>query len=207
MDPTTTHPAGVAAGGPPPAPPGPVGVGAPPGKSTPEQRARWREKSRQAYLRRKARENGQPDPVPADPVVAQPAADPAASPPAGPPAVPWDPSVLEPLFRTVVPEIERLDIAALKARATPLGVEVVNMVEKDATWNPVAKGTIVTTGPAVVAKALNSVGVSAEHAPAIALVGAVAAILTGRQMLAAKLDELAKAERAPSTPPPTPPNP
>jgi len=202
MDTTTTSPPPVAPGSAPASAPGPVAVGASGSKSSPEQRARWREKSRLAYLRRKARESGQPDPVPPDPVVAQPSGDPATASNAAPPVVPWDPTVLEPLFRTVVPEIERLDIAALKARAVPLGVDVVHMVEKDAAWNPVAKGTIVSTGPAVVAQALNSVGVSAHHAPAIALVGAVAAILTGRQMLAAKLDEMARAEK--TAPPPTP---
>lgn len=156
-----------------------------------------------AYLRRKAREAGHPDPVPPDPVVAQPAGDPTAPAAAAPPAVPWDQTVLEPLFRALVPEIEKLDVAALKARAVPLGVDVVNMVERDAAWPPMAKGTILTTGPAVVAAALNSVGVSAEHAPAIALVAALAAILTGRQMLVAKLDAMVKAERPPEAPPST----
>jgi hypothetical protein len=115
--------------------------------------------------------------------------------------VPWDPSILEPLFRTIVPEIEKLDIASLKAKASVLGDEMVRMVEKDGAWNPVAKGTIVTTAPAVTAKLLNSVGVSAEHAPSIALFGALAAIFTGRQILAAKLEELAKAMPAPSPAP------
>lgn len=109
--------------------------------------------------------------------------------------------MLAPLFATIVPELEKLDIAALKAQAAPLGDEMVRTVEKDAAWNPVAKGTIVTTAPAVTSKVLNSIGVSAEHAPAIALCAAVAGILTGRQILSAKLEELVRKHSAPTPPP------
>ena len=62
-----------------------------------------------------ARAKGLPDPFPDPMVVAQSPAG-AVPPAAGdPPPVPWDPSVLEPLFRTIVPEVEKLDLAALTA--------------------------------------------------------------------------------------------
>lgn len=197
---TTPSPAPGVASSPPPAPPGGSGpVGSAP-TSTPEQRARWREKSKIAYQRRQARAKGLPDPFPDPVVVAQPSAGPVPAPAGDPPPVPWDPSVLDPLFRTIVPEVEKLDLAALKAKAAPLGEDMVRLVEKDGVWNPVAKGTIVTTAPAVVAQLLNSVGVSAAHAPTIALVGAIGAIFTGRQILVAKLEELAKAHPKTSAP-------
>lgn len=141
-----------------------------------------------------AKERGEPDPFPDPVVVAESGAGPVAPSPTDPPPVPWDASVLEPLFRSIVPEVEKLDIAALKARAASLGEDMVRTVERDAAWNPVAKTTLITTAPAVVAQTLNSIGLSATHAPALALVGAIGAILTGRQILAAKLDELAKAQ-------------
>ena len=133
-------------------------------------------------------------------MVAQPSTGAVPETAGDPPPVPWDPSVLDPLFRTIVPEVEKLDVAALKAKAAPLGADMVRLVEKDGLWNPVAKGTIVSTAPAVVAQLLNSVGVSATHAPTIALLGAIGAIFTGRQILSAKIDELAKAQ--PTTPSP-----
>jgi len=169
-------------------------VGATP-KSTDAQRAKWREKNRRAYARRMAKERGEPDPFPDTAVVDPAGAGPVAPSPGDPVPVPWDASILEPLFRAIVPEVEKLDIAALKAKAAPLGEELVRMVEKEAGWNPVAKTTVTTTGPAVVAQVLNSVGISSAHAPALALVGAIGAILTGRQILAAKLEELATAQQ------------
>jgi len=205
METTSPAPSGVAVSpSPPPAPgPAPVGAGNAPG-STPEQRARWREKNRRAYQRRKAREAGLPDPDPAPEVVAKPADDPTQAGGGGVAPVPWDPSVLDPLFRAIVPEAERLDIATLRAKATALGPDMVRMVEADGRWNPVAKSTLITTGPQVAAQVLNSVGVSTQHAPAIALVMALGAIITGRGILAAKLDEMAKA-KADSAPAPSSP--
>lgn len=148
-----------------------------------------------------AKERGEPDPFPDPPLVAESGPGPVAPAPGDPPAVPWDASVLEPLFRSIVPEVEKLDIAALKAKAATLGEDMVRTVEKDAAWNPVAKTTLISTAPAVVAQTLNSIGISATHAPALALLGAIGAILTGRQILAAKLDELAKAQQPkPSAP-------
>lgn len=194
------NPPGVASSTPPASPPGSVPVGSA-SKSTPEQRARWREKNKRAYARRMAKERGEPDPFPDPPLVAESSAGPVAPAPGDPPAVPWDASVLEPLFRSIVPEVEKLDIAALKAKAATLGEDMVRTVEKDAAWNPVAKTTLISTAPAVVAQTLNSIGISATHAPALALLGAIGAILTGRQILAAKLDELAKAQTpTPSAP-------
>lgn len=186
----------------PPAAPGPapVGTGHAPGQSTPEQRARWREKNRRAYQRRKAREADLPDPEPDPAVVGKPADDPAQAGGGGVAPVPWDSSLLDPLFRTIVPEAERLDIATLRAKASALGPDMVRMVEADAKWNPVAK-SIITTGPQVAAQVLTSMGVSVSHAPAIAPVMALGSIMSGHMLLASKLDEMTKAKAtAPAEP-------
>ncbi len=185
-----------------PAPgPAPVGAGNAPGQSTPEQRAKWREKNRRAYQRRKAREAGLPDPEPDPSVVGKPADDPAQAGGGGVAPVPWDSTLLDPLFRTIVPEAERLDIATLRAKASSLGPDMVRMVEADGKWNPVAKSTIITTGPQVAAQVLTSMGVSVSHAPAIALVMALGSIMSGHMLLASKLDEMAKAKAtAPAEP-------
>lgn len=110
--------------------------------------------------------------------------------------------MLAPLFATVVPEVEKLDVASLRAKAAEIDGGLAAQVEKDAGWNPVAKATVISTGPAVVAQVMNSAGISAEHAPAIALVTAVGSILAGRMILARKLDEIAAQRKGP---PPTAP--
>lgn len=104
-----------------------------------------------------ARQRGEPDPFPDPVVVAESSAGTVRATPADPPPVPWDAGVLEPLFRSIVPEVEKLDVASLKAKAAGLGDEMIRMVEKDAAWNPVAKTTIISTAPAVVAQTLNSI--------------------------------------------------
>lgn len=161
-------------------------------KSTPEQRERWREKSRLAYQRRQARAKGLPDPTPAAP---QPSAPPPGQNP-DVPAVPWDPGLLAPFWQSIVPEVEKLDVATLKREADPLGPAIVEKIEKDAPWNPVAKTTLIQTGPAVTASVLNSMGLSSEHAPTVAFVGALGAILTGRAMLSATIKKMVTEDRA-----------
>ena len=170
-------------------------------KSTPEQRERWREKSRRAYLRRQAREKGLPDPFPDPVVVAQPSAGAVPAAAGDPPPVPWDPSILAPLFRSLVPAFEQMDIASLKAKASPAGQDLIRMVEQEGRWNPVAKTTLEQTGPAVTSQLLDSLGVSPAHAPMLAMLGAIGSIVTGRVILASKIDEMIKA--LPKPPPST----
>jgi len=193
-------------GGPAPTP-GAAGAVAPlkTPRSSPEDRERWRQKYRLARARRLAAA-GQPgaaqdveriqrELVHSTPGTHRVAPDAGSTPgvPVGAPLgpVPWDAGVLSPLFQAVVPEVEKLDVASLRAKAAAIDGQLAAQVEKDAAWNPVAKATITTTGPQVVAQALNSAGISAEHAPAIALATAVASIFAGRTILARKLDEIA----------------
>ncbi len=192
MQPSSPTLPGMGPSSPAPSNPGspPVATSAP--KSTPEQRERWREKSRLAYQRRQARAKGLPDPTPAAP---QPSAPPP-SPAPDVPSVPWDPGLLKPFWASIVPEVEKLDVASLKREAAPLGATIAEKVEKDAPWNPVAKTTLIETGPAVTASLLNSMGLSAEHAPTVAFIGALGAIVTSRSMLAAQLKKMVAEERA-----------
>jgi len=192
METPKTNPSGLAPGGPQPPPPGSVGVGAPPATSE-EQRARWRDKAKLAYQRRKARERGEAPPVALAGAAAAPAGDPAPA-PGDPPPVPWDPALLRPLFETTIAEVEKLDIASLTAKAARIDADLAKEVAKDAPWNPVAKATILTTGPEVAAKALTAMAIPAEHAPAVALAAAIVAIFSGRQRLDSKLDQLLKAK-------------
>lgn len=201
---------GMGPGGPAPAPaPAPSAAPGKTFKSTPEDRARWRRKYQLARAKRLAAagtpgaaeevERIKRDLVPAGAGSsgvapdAGPAPDGPVAAPLGP--VPWDPGVLSPLFQAVIPEVEKLDVASLRAKAAAIDTSLAVKVEKDAAWNPVAKATLTTTGPQVVAQALNSAGISAEHAPAIALVTAVASIFAGRTILARKLEEMASRPR------------
>lgn len=174
-------------------------------RSSPEDRERWRQKYRLARARRLAAsghpgaaqdvERIQRELVHSSPGTHRVAQDsgptPAVSVGAPLGSVPWDAGVLSPLFQTVVPEIEKLDVSSLRAKAAAIDAQLATQVERDAAWNPVAKATITTTGPQVTAQALNAAGISAEHAPAIALATAVASIFVGRTILAQKLDEMA----------------
>jgi hypothetical protein len=118
----------------------------------------------------------------------------------GPAAVPWDAAVLKPLFDAVIPEIEKADIEDQKAEAAVLkDQKLVNEVAKDAAWNPAAKATVIATGPQVTAKVLNDSGISAEHAPAIALSIAIAGIWFGRKSNMAKIRQIVESH-APKAP-------
>lgn len=210
METQSTTPPPVPGGQPPPPAPGPAPVGTGSSGSTPEQREKWRRKARLAYLRKQVR-LGKADPSVLDGETGGTAgADPgpvgAPPPPApGVASVPWSPDILRPLFEATVPEVEKLDVASLKAKAAEIDPRLAPVVEKDAAWNPVAKATICTTGPVVVANTMNSMGISAEHAPAVALVAAVGAIFTGRMILARKLEEMKAAKEVPApAPPPAP---
>jgi len=186
---------GMGGSGPAQAAPGSPAVATAPSQSTPEQRAKWREKSRLAYLRRQARAKGLPDPVP--PLATPSAPSPGQTPDV--PSVPWDPGLLKPFWASIVPEVEKLDVSSLTREAAPLGPSIVEKVAKDAPWNPVAKTTLIETGPAVTASILNSMGLSAEHAPTVAFIGALGAIVTSRSMLAAQLKKMVAEERAAKT--------
>lgn len=215
---------GLGPAGPTPAPPAAVPVGPAPKvyKSTPEERQRWRLKAQMARAKRLAAA-GQPGaadevarlqrdlgsvPVGAPRLATDPVATAPGTVVPGVAVVPWDPGLLSPLFAAVVPEVEKLDVASLRAKAAAIDDQLAARVEKDAGWNPVAKATLTTTGPQVVAQALNSAGISAEHAPAIALMTAVASIFAGRTILARKLDEMAARSRsgASAQPPPVEPS-
>lgn len=93
-----------------------------------------------------------------------------------------------------------MDIASLKAMASPAGQDLIRMVEQEGRWNPVAKATLEQTAPAVAADILTILGISPSHAPAMALVGAVGSIITGHFILASKIDEMIKALPKPSSP-------
>jgi hypothetical protein len=192
METQATFTPGMASGGSQPGIAQPLSISPAP-KSTPEQRAAWREK----YRLRKARKAGQtlgPDLSAALPPLpdATGAPDPALSPGANPPPVPWDSETLKPLFETLVPAIEKADVESIAKKAAAISPDLLPTVRADAPWNPAAKATIQSTAPAVAAKWLNAAGIGAENAGEVALGIAAITIFTSRMMLMGKLNEMAE---------------
>jgi hypothetical protein len=165
------------------------------------KRKAWREKDR---ARRSAAAGSvgsvasvPPVAAPGAPLPSAPSAASAGAPAVGSPApVPWDSGTLKPLFETLVPECEKWDVSSLKAKAEPLGRAAVELVEREGSWNPVAKKAVIESAPACIANLLNSVGVSAEHAPTVTLLTAAGCILAGRSTLASKIEQLVKERKA-----------
>jgi Arc/MetJ family transcription regulator len=78
----------------------------------------------------------------------------------------------------------------MRSKAEQLGGEFVALVDREAPWNPVAKRTLIETGPQVAAEMLNACGVSSERAPVVAFLTAAGAIMFGRSAVVSKLDQL-----------------
>jgi hypothetical protein len=116
--------------------------------------------------------------------------------------VPWTPDILRPLFEQIVPAAEKADVASLVARAAPLGAEICNEIRRDASWNPVSKTTLVATGPAAVAKIMNSTGISAEHSDLALFLAAVSSIVFSRTTLASKIEEMVAQKKCDAPPAP-----
>lgn len=185
-------------------------------KSTPEQRARWREKSKRAYERRKLRAQGGGEPVGPLPAASDSAAPPSGGPDPGgapgvstPAPVPWDNATLRPLFEQLIPALEKADVASLVKKSARLGnPKVVPVIEQEARWPAASKATLLASGPQCAAEALNELGIGADKAHWAAVVLAAGAIVAGRVMLNAKLDKMIagkesqEAANAEPTPPP-----
>jgi hypothetical protein len=86
----------------------------------------------------------------------------------------------------------------LKSLAESVDPCLVEMVAKEAPWNPVSKATLIESGPQVTADLLNAAGIGAERADLVAFVMASWCIYSGRAVIADKLEKMAreKAERA-----------
>lgn len=164
---------------------------------SPEALEADREKDR--ARKRNARRGNPPTLPPASPV-ASPVVEPQA---AGVPAsaVPWNPGQLAPFFQDVVPAVEEWSkerLAGKAAKVPGIPPELLDEIRRDAAWNPAARAAIVSTGPEVLTKWLNKMGVSGEHAPEVVLATAIGAVVLSHHMLAAKLDKMGR------TPAPTP---
>jgi len=206
MEPKPTTPGGVPPTSPTGAPSGPLGVPS----ADEARRAKWREKAKRAYERRKARLAGQPVPdAPTAPgLVGGTAGDPVAAPLGGPGVVvgpvPWTSDMVRPLFETILPQLEKLTVEQAVAAASKLKDDsLVAMVRKEAPWNPVAKATVLAQGPDETAALMNSLGVDATHGRAVILAGAIGSIFVQHRMLLSKLEQMAKRD-VPSSPPPKP---
>lgn len=83
--------------------------------------------------------------------------------------------------------VARLTSKAAKAR---LPADVLKKVEADARWNPMQKTALVTTGPQVLADAMNEAGISGKFQPLTVFALTVASIVFSQQSKAAELERL-----------------
>lgn len=107
--------------------------------------------------------------------------------------LPWDATLLAPVVGEILAALEAVSVRQLKERAAkvpdaPAGF--VATVEKDAEWNTAAKTALGSAVPQVAAKWLNKSGVSAENAPEVIALTAMASIYLGHTMLLKKLEAM-----------------
>jgi hypothetical protein len=88
-------------------------------------------------------------------------------------------------------------VGKLKALAESVDPCLVEMVEKEAPWNPISKATLIESGPQVTADLLNACGIGADRADIVGFVIAAICIYNGRAVVAEKLEKMfkEKAER------------
>ena len=184
-----------------------------PSSSSEEQRRKWREKGRLQRARKKAGLPGHSGLAASG--EALPASAPAPSavlPGSGAPApVPWNPERLRKLWEQLVPSVEKWDVESLKKDAAKVDPSLVDMVAREAPWNPVSKTTLIETGPNVTADLLNSMGIGAERGDLVAFAMASWCIYSGRAAVAGKLEEMLaakedaeKGRKTPNSKPQTP---
>ena len=113
--------------------------------------------------------------------------------------------MVRPLFESVLPEVEKLTVSRKVNLAERIGdAALVALVKKDAPWNPVAKGTLISQGPEEVAELMNSLGVDAKHGRWAILAAAVGSIVVSDRALTHRLEEMAKRHGTPTPPAPAP---
>ena len=153
------------------------------------------------------RKEAQTDPPPIPPAGQTPAGGVAAVPGAAVAAgIPWDPKMLEPLFKQLVPTAEEIAVKQLtdKAVKAHLPGEIIHDIEKKAAWNPMAKQALEIAGAQVAAKWLTKSGISAEHQPEVVLGTALCSIFAGHVLLLKRMDELIREANPPATTPAKP---
>lgn len=160
-----------------------------------KQRAAWRERSKRSYAGKTGKPMPAPAPAPSGPVgptvptvpgVAGANGAPGVSP--GP--VPWTADIVRPGLALVVPAVEKLDVASLKAEASKISPAAAALVEKKGGWGDPQKTAVIESVAAVTCKWMNRFGVSSEYAPEVALIGSVGAIVTQRALLKSELAEM-----------------
>lgn len=187
----------------PPATPAPVAANPPPdpnppgggrdrggsGRSTPEQRAKWREKA----ARRAARlrdPGGPPLPSAIRPDPAGPGGPAPGGGAGGPAPVPWSTDTLKPLFQQLVPALEEASVQRLAAKAAAIDKSLAAEVTRDAAWNSAAKVGVIEAGPQCAAEMLNEMGIGADKAHWAALLIAGGSIAASHMMLSARLERM-----------------
>ena len=189
--------------GPPIAAGSPGGAGGRPGVSgggsTPEQRAKWRADSKARYQKR--RQALAPLPAVGGAAAPRPpGAPPGGGGPGGAPAapapIPWSSDTLRPLFEQLIPAGEKLAVERLASQASKIDPALGATVAKDAAWNPAAKAGLLAAGPQCAAEVLSEMGIGADKAHWAALIISAGSIATAHVILAGKLEQLARAQRA-----------
>jgi len=107
-----------------------------------------------------------------------------------PVAIPWDPSRLRRLWELLIPQAEKWDIDGLKGKAQEVDECLVEMVDKEAKWNPVSKAALIESGPYCTKDVLEACGVSADHDHWASLIVAGFCIYSGRSVVADRLEKM-----------------
>lgn len=163
--------------------------------STPEQRAKWRER----WQRRKDRilgktpaPSGSPGPVvPGQPPVGGSVPGPGIPGQAPGAPVPWTPNAVKPVFARLVPFAEKLDVQSLRQKAAKLNdPDFAALVASDAKWDDGAKRDLIDSGSEIFAEWMNEMGLDSIPERYVKFSTAVGVIYASRKTLAAKLDEL-----------------
>jgi hypothetical protein len=112
--------------------------------------------------------------------------------------VPWDAGTLAPLFRQLIPTVEKAMVSSVIGKCEKAGFPgvVIEKLEKDAAWPEAAKQALAIAGPQVTAKWMNKTGISAENQPEVVLVTALATLAANHFTLMSRLNKLIAAQPA-----------
>ena len=114
-------------------------------------------------------------------------------------AIPWEPKMLQPLLKQLVPAIEELTNNKIVAKAELCRIppDLVKEIKADAKWPDTAKEILELSGAQVGAKWLTKFGVSSENQAEITLGTAIVFLVSNNLLLMRRLTALAAAVNTP----------
>jgi len=94
------------------------------------------------------------------------------------------------MWEQLLPHAEKWDVDSLKEKAAAVDQCLVEMVDKEAKWNPVSKAALIETGPYVTKDFLEAFGIGADRDYVAGFVVASFCILSGRSVVAGRLERM-----------------